>query len=262
LSVDTLPLVSVSLNQMKRSILLLVVLAFLSCKHGQYKFNPEAKRLNDSAVKLMLRSEIGTKYDPEYMAYLRASLKSKDTTEDWSMEPGNDDNLSLRQLDLFNKAIKIDSNYLMAYSNKFGIECHLKRYKDALITAREIARIFPEDIYSKFLLGKMYDINGDSVRARGYYKDFLLKCNQELDTMAIKSQQREFAELQKGLVLVLLGQPDKGDEIIKGLYQKANSRTKNEYLLYMRLKRADILMAKDTSITIDNATTMINTLKP
>jgi len=65
---------------MKRSILLLVVLAFFSCKRSQYKFNPQAKRLNDSAVKLMLRPENETKYDPEYMAYLRASLKSKDTT--------------------------------------------------------------------------------------------------------------------------------------------------------------------------------------
>jgi len=124
-----------------------------------------------------------------------------------------------------------------------------------------MARIFP-DTYFIFLLGKMYDINGDTVHARAYYKEVLLKCNQELDTMAIKSPQRDFTELQKGLVLVMLGQPGKGDEIIKGLYQKADSRIKNQYLLYMRLKRADILMAKDTSITIDNATTIINTLRP
>jgi len=191
-----------------------------------------------------------------------ATLKSADTTGDWQMEPGSDNDLSLKQLDLLNQAIKIDSNYFVAYNNKFGVERRLKKYKDALITANEMLRLFPRDPTLKFFAGKMYDINGDTIRARAYYQDYLFQCNRELDTMTMRNKQREFLELQKGLVLVLLGQPKKGQETIKGLYEKADSWDKAKYLLCMRLKRADMLNPKDTSITIGNCTTIINTFSP
>lgn len=243
MSVDTLSLIPVSLNQMKRSILLLFAFAIFSCKHGQYKFNPEAKRLNDSAVKMQ-----GTIAGFQ----LKASIGK--------------DSFGRMQLALLNKATKIDSNYLTAYFNKFGIQYSLQKYADALVTGKEMIRLAPKDMLIKLIVGKAYDQTGDSVQAKSYYKDYLYYCDGKLAFMPANDKERKQTELQKALVLILLNEPQQGHAILSKLYNESDnddmSRAKDIYGLYMRLTKSDLLVAKDISVTSGNHITSINTSFP
>ncbi|MEO6852134.1 MAG: hypothetical protein ABI166_15940 [Mucilaginibacter sp.] len=173
---------------------------------------------------------------------------------------GSMDSVKKVQIALLNRATKIDSNYFLGYWNKFPIQYALKQYANALATGKEMLRLKPKDTIVQFLVGKIYDQMGDTVIAKVYYKGYLIYCERKLDTMSRSSKQRSLVEFEKALVLILLNQPQKGHDILNKLYKQADDWDKDRYLVYMRLKRADML--KDTSITIGNSTTIINAFSP
>ncbi|MEO6852133.1 MAG: hypothetical protein ABI203_07990 [Mucilaginibacter sp.] len=224
---------------MKKLSILLFPLFLFSCKPHHNKPDPEAMKLNDSAVNIMT-------------SMLGGQLESR----------VGKDSLYKIQLKMLNRATKIDSNYFVAYVNKFGAQCRLKRYKDALITGKEMVRLAPKDPVIKFLVGKIYEQNGDTILARSYYQDYLSYCDDRLDTMSTNNKSHKDIELQKAMVLVLLNQEQKGHEILNRLSQQADDWDKDTYIILMHLKRADMIECKDTSITIGNRTTSINTFFP
>lgn len=237
-----------------RSLAIVVSIMFLfSCKQ-KHAYNHEAIKFNDSAVMM-----------PNTMKGIQLHIHI------------GKDSFAKIQLALLNRATKIDSNYFIAYQNKFGIQYALKQYSDALVTGKEILRLRPQDAIFKYLVGKIYDKTGDTIRARTYYKDYLSYCDHILDTMPQSNKQLESIKLQKALVLILLNQPQQGHDILEKLYEEAGGKDKNSnpytikdnllldkdsYLLYMHLSKADLLTAKDTSITIGQKTSTINTEFP
>lgn len=237
-----------------RSLTIVATIIFLfSCKQ-KHTYNPEAIKLNDSAV-MMKQSIAGFQLERRI----------------------GKDSFAKIQLILLNKATKIDSDYLIAYWNKFGIQYALKQYSDVLVTGKEMVRLSPNDALVKYLVGKIYDKTGDTTRARVYYNYYLSYCDHILDTMSKNNKQLEQTKLQKALVLILLNQPQQGHDILEKLYEEAGGKDKNNnpytikdnvhldkdsYLLYMHLSKADLLVAKDTSITIGQKTSTINTEFP
>ncbi len=232
---------------------------------GQHKLNPEARKLNDSAVALITNPPVTSKSDPSVMA--KINIQIKDTGVKHNTKPDNTiphviytDNSPLyeKAIGLLNKAIQIDSNYFIAYLNKFNFETLLKKYKDALVAAKEMVRLGPNDSTVKFMAGKMYDETGDTVNAKIYYQDYLKFCDHKLDTMSAKNRNYKFIEEQKAFVLILLNQADKGHDILKKLYSKSDDWEKDFYTLDMRLTRTNMLEDKKLSITVGNNTTSIN----
>jgi tetratricopeptide (TPR) repeat protein len=241
---------------MKRSILLLVVFAFFSCKHGQHKFNPEAKKLNDSAVNLIMGPPVMSRGDS---TLIRLNTPAKDSdiklqNESVNIKPPviDEDDKYKKAIELLNKATQIDSNYFIAYWNKSAFENHLKRYKDALATGKQMIRLKPNDTTIRYLVGKTYYKTGDTIQAKVYYQDYLTYCNKTLDTMSIKNRHYKDVALEKGIVLLLLDQQQKGHEIFKKLYQNADNEDKDMYSLYMRVTKADLIEGKELSMTVGN----------
>jgi tetratricopeptide (TPR) repeat protein len=224
---------------MKGLAIVAIIICLFSCKRIHPLYNPEAIKLNDSAV-MMQQTMAGDQ--------LKAHIGK--------------DSFAKIQLSLLNRATKIDSNYFLGYWTKFGIQYASKQYANALVTGKEMVRLRPKDAIVKYLVGKIYDKTGDTIHARLYYEDYLNYCNRILDTMSKSNKQLKSIELQKALVLILLNRPQQGHEILNKLYQTADSFNKDSYLLYMHLIKADLLAAKDTSITVGQNTTLINTAFP
>jgi hypothetical protein len=234
-----------------------LIFLFLSCKSQHHIPNPAAVKLNDSAVRMLyLPSAIGPGGRTMNLVNKSASdLKDKKIDKDnegnKSMIP--DDSLCKFKLRLLNQAIKIDSDYFLAYWNKFGCEYQLKRFHEAVITGERMMKMHPRDTLIRYIVGKAVDRAGDTIRARKYYVDYLSYCNHILDTMPHTNRQYRFIEQEKGVVLILLDRAEEGHEIMKKLYQQ-DSEMKDIYQLYMTATRADFLAGKGLSITAGNQT--------
>lgn len=223
---------------MKQFAIFGIMICLLSCKH-KHTYNSEAMKLNDSAIMLQ-QNTAGVQ--------LKARIGK--------------DSFAKIQLALLNRATKIDSNYFIGYWNKFGIQYASKQYTNALVTGKEMLRLRPKDAVLKYLVGKVYNNTGDTIRAELYYNDYLHYCDRILDTLTRSNRQFKSIELQKAIVLILLNQPQKGHEILEKLYKEPGDENKDSYLLYTRLTKADLLDPKDASITIGQNTTTINTAFP
>jgi len=71
---------------------------------------------------------------------------------------------------LINKALDVDSNYIVGYANKISIYMKLKDYKNALIISDKALKIDPDYAEGYLEAGTICDIMGDSTRAFDYYK--------------------------------------------------------------------------------------------
>ena len=236
---------------------------------AQHKPNPEAIKLNDSAVKLIMEPPFASKRDSSLMDKVNKQAKSSDINQ---LKNKSEIKLPVinevgqykktqyeKAVDLLNKATQIDSNYFIAYFNKIGAQSYLKRYQDAVITAKELLRLAPNDATTKYLVAGVFYKTGDTTRARAYYQEYLSYCDKRLDTMSVKNRHYKDTQLQKGLVLILLDQQQKGREIFKTLYEKeTDDSMKDMYSLYMRATKTDIVEGKELSMTVGNTTTSIH----
>jgi tetratricopeptide (TPR) repeat protein len=256
---------------MKRFRLLLLITSLIpgltAC--GQHKPNPEAIKLNDSAVKLMTEPPFASKRDSSLMDKVNRQVKSPDRNQRKNQseiklpvinEVGQYKKAQYEKaIDLLNKATQIDSNYFIAFSNKIAAQSYLKRYQDALITAKELLRLAPNNATVKYHVAGIFYKTGDTTRARAYCQEYLNYCDKKLDTMSVKNRHYKDIQLEKGLVLIFLDQQQKGREIFKTLYEKeTDDSMKDMYLLYMRATKTDIVEGKELSITVGNTTTSIH----
>src|SRR4051794_26467070 len=95
-------------NKIKTILALLPLAWYFSCAQPKHEFNPEAIKLNDSAISM------GSHALP------------------------TDSTIYKNAIALLNRAIKIDSNYLTAWWTKFSYQNELKDYKGALSTAKKL----------------------------------------------------------------------------------------------------------------------------
>ena len=172
--------------------------------------NPEAKLLNDSAFKILMRST---------------------NPEDYQNAIG-----------LLDKAIAIDSTYIGAYRKKISLETLLKQYDKALITSKKLNSLRPENPSFALTTGILYEKNGDTSSSFNYYRKALALYEKILDTMSMANQEHFGFAMNRGIIFILLNKPEIGNDILKALYQNQADEKYKEYLIpLMNKPRKDVV---------------------
>jgi tetratricopeptide (TPR) repeat protein len=132
---------------------------------------------------------------------------------------------------LLDKATKIDSADYVAYYNKRTYQLKLKQYNDALLTSKQMIKLSPNNGDNYFYVGVLCIKAGDTASSMPYFKRALSLYNNVLDTMNIKNVRYKSLKMAKATDLIVLGQKQKGNEILKDLYNKeTDTLAKQEYL--------------------------------
>ncbi|MBN1396687.1 MAG: hypothetical protein JXA06_01520 [Bacteroidetes bacterium] len=162
--------------------LLIFITILHSCKEQDKKpdYDPEAIEFNNKAVRLM-----------QQMDYDSALI-------------------------LFNKAVEIDKNYYLPYSNMTRIFLSRKQFDKALLASDKVTKIKPDLAEKWARAGILYDIQGDSLTAIKYYKksieifdDRIRNSDKEKDLTANR--------LNRAVSLILVGQEVEGKDEIRKL---------------------------------------------
>ena len=192
-------------------LVFLVVLCFVSCKSHSHKYNPEAIKLNDTAVK-------------------------------WSLQfVGNRYHLIQKAIALLDSATKIDSDYIIAYGNKFSLQMKIQHYKDAVFTGKQLMRLDPNNDIYKIQVGMACEHIGDTVTAKQYYKDGLAYFDRVLDTVNVSNKIYSTLVYEKAGAMILLHQQHEANGFLKTHYDKASGFDKELYQQEMNTTREKLL---------------------
>ncbi len=190
---------------MKALVIFLFILTINSCK-PEHINTPQAKLLNDSAVKLW--------------AHHREIHKA---------------------MQLVNLAVLTDSNYLPALKNKMGLLCELQQLRQALLTAKKIERINPyPELYGGE--GILYYKLGHSDSAMMYFNKSLQLYNTILDTMNVENRFYNANVINMGAMLILLDRNEEGIRVLKEIYEKEeNVQMKEIISTAMKMNKKDFI---------------------
>jgi tetratricopeptide (TPR) repeat protein len=192
----------------------------------KYTPDPKAMQLSDSAVNLAMQSQ--TNYDVA--------------------------------IALLDQATKIDSNCYLAFGNKLSFQVGLKRYKDALLTAKNLIRIKPENPDGHVMAGGIYWKLEDSVSSIEHFTKAAVFFDKILDTMKTSNKMYETFLLNKAVNLILLGQDQKGDKILKELYNNQKDEVHRE-MFGMFLNKSKDQILNDLFTTDTDVSDTIPTIK-
>lgn len=130
---------------------------------------------------------------------------------------------------LLDKALQINSNYLMALANKYSFELALHQYNQAIHIAEKMMKIKPQ--VSKYFVstGLAYFLSGDSISSQKYFKEAGIIYDRILDTMNKESKDYKFVLQDKAVNLIFSGDAQKGHKILKYLGDKTNDETEKEW---------------------------------
>lgn len=117
---------------------------------------------------------------------------------------------------LINKALSLDGNYTLGYSNKIGIYIGMKDYKKALIVADELMKIDPQYVTCYVQAGAICDIMGDSIMAIDYYKKGI-SCYDEKILKADDPKQLLMNRVNRACLLRFVGKEDEGKKELEKL---------------------------------------------
>lgn len=196
---------------MKTLSILILPITLLACSQTQQTKkhipDPKAKQLNDSAIII-------------------------------AMKRGNTEEI----IALLDQATKIDSNYYMAFSNKFSFQLSVNHYNDALISARNLLRIRSKSPHSHVITGITYWKKGDTISSKTHFENAARLFDKILDTMSTSNEMYEHTLMNKGVNLILLGDQEKGNRILKQLYEKQKHEArKGIFGLFLNKSRQEIL---------------------
>ena len=195
---------------MRFSILLLLT-GFYACgqqsENKKHVVDPKARQLNDSATSIAMHAQ------------------------DYN-----------KAISLLDQATQIDSNYLTAYANKLSFQLELKQFDKALATAKNLNRIKPEAPEYFVSIGLIYEHMGDTTSSNKFFNEAVNRYNKILDTMSTVNKDYDLLLMNKAVSLILVGQQQKGNDILKGLYDKQKDESYREMLSsFMNKSRKDIL---------------------
>lgn len=107
---------------------------------------------------------------------------------------------------LLDEAIRLDTTYYMAYSNKAVILTRLGKYNEAINIYRHlVANIKPDYPEAFTMLGMLYDKIGEKSTAKEYYEKAIqkysdrIKKNEDVMDMVNKAHLNYILDMQKGL---------------------------------------------------------------
>ncbi|MFI5163964.1 MAG: tetratricopeptide repeat protein [Bacteroidia bacterium] len=181
-----------------------------SSQTKKHKVDSSARQLNDSAVAL-------TQTFFDSLNYVKA-------------------------IALLDKATAIDSDYYIAYWNKIAFQSQIKQYDKALVTSKEMIRLKPKtpDFYQR--TGILYEIVGDHISADKYFHNALALYDNILDTMKTSNKNYDMLLMSKGVNLIMLGQQQKGNDILKRLYDtQADTLYKEMTASFMNKSKTELL---------------------
>jgi tetratricopeptide (TPR) repeat protein len=194
-----------------QKIFLLLFLGLFSCVQGQdktkYLVNPAAKQLDDSANYILTHS----------LDYERALL-------------------------LLQKATQLDTNYYIAYSNLLTCQFALNKLDEALITTKNINRIKPNFAENFVMIGLLYYRKDDMTSALKNFIEAEHLYGKVLDTMSTKNKKHDGYLLNRALMLILIGQQKKGNDILKQQYDNTIDEQKKKMIeRFMNKSSSEIL---------------------
>ena len=225
---------------------------------GQHKYNPKAIKLNDSAVALVMKPPHPSK---KVDSILMSKLNKPGTGQPGTYRMGPpiavsdsmlhyDDTLYEKAIGLLDKAIQIDSNYSIAYFNKFNFQGRLKKYQDALSTGKELIRLYSNDGTITYVVGLACERTGDTLSAGKYYEKALAQHEKVLATMDTSDRRYSSIGSAKACDLFMLGRTEEAHNIWRELYNKANERKKFQYKGLWEWTRTDFLLGHHSEATV------------
>jgi tetratricopeptide (TPR) repeat protein len=131
---------------------------------------------------------------------------------------------------LLDEATKIDSNFYTAFANKLSFQLDLDQLDNALKTAKNLDRIKPQSPDYYGIVGIIYYKKGDTISSLKYFKDAQICIDKILDTMSKGNKYYDNVLLSSALNLIIIGQQQKGDEILKELYNKESFKGQREFI--------------------------------
>ena len=176
----------------------LFFLYLTACKEhstAQNLINPEAKKMNDSAISVVVH------------------------TKDYN-----------RALTLLDEAIKIDHNYTVAYSNKTSFYVHLNQFDKALASAKQLIEINPKVPEYYVGAGLICARLNDTTSSKHYYSQATKLYDKILDTLNTTDKKYELCLLNKAFNLKLLGQEQEANKIFEEINLNTNSKINKSWL--------------------------------
>lgn len=130
---------------------------------------------------------------------------------------------------LLDKALQIDSNYLMALANKCSYEIALHRYDQAINTAKRMIKLKPRAPEYFVSGGLAYFLSGDSTSSQKYFQEAVAIYDRILDTMNKKSNAYKLVLMGKAVNLIFSGDSPKSNVILKYLDENTHDEIEKEF---------------------------------
>jgi tetratricopeptide (TPR) repeat protein len=131
-----------------------------------------------------------------------------------------DNDSILKAIELFDRATIIQPDYYLAYWNKFVYQNQLGLSKQAYITLQNLEKLKPENPDLKVTDGIFLELNGDSLAARKKFIEADKIYKTILDTLTENADPLQTILTNSAVNLKLLGQVNKGDQILKEISRK------------------------------------------
>ena len=130
---------------------------------------------------------------------------------------------------LLDKALQIDSNYLMALANKCSYELALHQYDQAINATKKMIKLKPQAPEYFVSGGLAYFLSGDSTSSQKYFKEAVAIYDRILDTMNKKNNAYKLVLMGKAVNLIFSGDSPKGNVILKYLDDNTHDEIEKEF---------------------------------
>ncbi len=198
---------------MKGLFLLVINILFFINAGAQINKNgdPRAKKLNDSAVKIFMRSD------------------------------GSPDSM-VKEMRLLEMALKIDSNYFDGWMSKMNLEGHYNKLDNALKTAQRMMKIFPDEPEPFLMAGLLQYALGKKAEANATFNKTLKLYNGLLVKIKSPAKAVQAFKIRRGITLILMDKEREGKQILTDIYNKeADDLTKSYIGFYVNSKKEEII---------------------
>ena len=141
---------------------------------------------------------------------------------------------------LLGKAVAADSLYYNAWTNKLGYECQLKHFDEAIKTAQNITRIFPDMHDLLFFMGILQFKTHHDKQAVATFEQLVAIYNRPAKKM--NNQDLKTDVINKAIALKLIGKTEEGNSILVKLANDERDPAIKKYIAsYINYSKEQII---------------------
>lgn len=143
---------------------------------------------------------------------------------------------------LLKQSTEIDSTNMLSFQNILTYQMILKDYGEALITAKRMSNLRPQNADYFSTLGILYELNNDSISSKPSFKEAIRIYTKVLDTL---SDQKTISSVKSRIACNLLFANNyyKGQALLKDVIQNSNDTIEKEGLkLYLDKTGREIIL--------------------